>query len=92
VVSLRRHRLSATPSCLRCPLEFLVSAFDPYLFGSDLLAFIALKVLSNNHLHLLVFRFAFVVFKLSSFGLSILVWLFLDFKVLFHGFSSARVR
>ena len=51
-------------------------AFDPYLFGPNLLAFIALKVLSNNHLHLLVIRFAFVVFKLSSFGLSVLVLLF----------------
>ena len=58
VVSFRRHRLSATPSCLWCPLEFLVSAFGPYLFGPDLLAFVALKVLSNNHLHLLVIRFA----------------------------------
>ena len=92
MVSFRRHRLSATPSCLWCPLEFLVSAFGPYLFGPDLLAFVALKVISNNHLHLLVIRFAFVVFKLSSFGLSVLVWLFSDFKVLFHGFSSARVR
>ena len=69
VVSFRRHRLSATPSCLWCPLEFLVSAFGPYLFGPDLLAFVALKVLSNNHLHLLVIRFAFV--SLSSFGLSV---------------------
>ena len=74
VVSLRRHRLSATPSCLWCPLEFLVSAFGPYLFGPDLLAFVALKVLSNNHLHLLVIRFAFVL--PSSFGLSVLVLLF----------------
>ena len=60
-----------SPSCLRCPLEFLAVAFDPYLFGSDLLAFIALKVLSNNHLHLLVIRFAFVVVQLSSFGLAV---------------------
>ena len=65
-------------------------AFGPYLFKPDLLAFVALKVLSNNHLHLLVIRFAFV--SLSSFGLAVLVWLFLDFKVLFHGFSSARVH
>ena len=50
-----------SPSCLWCPLEFLVAAFGPYLFGPDLLAFVALKVLSNNHLHLLVIRFAFVV-------------------------------
>ena len=71
VVSFRRHRLSASPSCLWCPLEFLVSAFGTYLFGPDLLAFIALKVLSNNHLHLLVIRFAFI--SLSSFGLSVLV-------------------
>ena len=48
-----------------------MSAFGPYLFGPDLLAFVALKVLSNSHLHLLFFRFAFVVFKLSSFGLSV---------------------
>jgi len=40
-----------------------VSAFGPYLFGPDLLAFVALKVLSNSHLHLfgyfglLLFRF-----------------------------------
>ena len=74
MVSFRRHRLSASPSCLWCPLEFLVSAFGPYLFGPDLLAFIALKVLSNNHLHLLVIRFAFVL--PSSFGLSVLVLLF----------------
>ena len=51
-----------------------MSAFGPYLFGSDLLAFVALEVLSNNHLHLLVIRFAFV--SLSSFGLSVLVLLF----------------
>ena len=71
VVSLRRHRLSATPSCLWCPLEFLVSAFDTYLFVSDLLAFIALKVLSNSHLHLLVFRFAllFSAFLFRTFRL-----------------------
>ena len=69
VVSFRRHRLSATPSCLWCPLEFLAVAFGTYLFGPDLLAFVALKVLSNNHLHLLVIRFAFV--SLSSFGLSV---------------------
>ena len=71
VASLERRRFSASPSCLWCPLEFLVSAFGPYLFGPDHLAFVALKVLSNNHLHLLVIRFAFVVFKLSSFGLSV---------------------
>jgi len=71
VVSLKRHRFSATPSCLWCPLEFLVSAFGTYLFVPDLLAFVALKVLSNSHLHLLVIRFAFV--SLSSFGLSVLV-------------------
>ena len=70
VVSFRRHRLSATPSCLWCPLEFLAVVFGPYLFGPDLLAFVALKVLSNNHLHLLVIRFA-SLFQLSSFGLSV---------------------
>ena len=48
-----------------------MSAFGPYLFEPDLLAFVALKVLSNNHLHLLVIRFAFVVFQLSSFGLAV---------------------
>ena len=48
-----------------------MSAFDLYLFGSDLLAFVALKVLSNNHLHLLAIRFAFVVVQLSSFGLAV---------------------
>ena len=48
-----------------------MSAFGTYLFVPDLLAFVALKVLSNNHLHLLVIRLAFVVFKLSSFGLSV---------------------
>jgi len=69
VVSFKRHRFSASPSCLWCPLEFLAVAFGPYLFGSDLLAFVALKVLSNNHLHLLVIRFAFV--SLSSFGLPV---------------------
>ena len=69
MVSFRRYRLSATPSCLWCPLEFLAVAFGPYLFGPDLLAFVALKVLSNNHLHLLVIRSAFV--SLSSFGLSV---------------------
>jgi len=92
VVSFRRHRLSATPSCLWCPLEFLVSAFGPYLFGPDLLAFVALKVLSNNHLHLLVIRFAFVVLSFPLSDFPSLVWLFSDFKVLFHGFSSAGVR
>ena len=76
VVSFRRHRLSATPSCLWCPLEFLVSAFGTYLFVPDLLAFIALKVLSNNHLHLLVIRLAFVVF---SFPLSNFPFWFVDF-------------
>ena len=74
VVSFRRHRLSATPSCLWCPLEFLVSAFGPYLFGPDLLAFVALKVLSNNHLHLLVIRFAslFSAFLFRTFRFSLL--------------------
>ena len=48
-----------------------MSAFGPYLFGSDLLAFVALKVLSNNHLHLVVIRFAFVVFQLFSVGLAV---------------------
>ena len=68
-----------------------MSAFGPYLFGPDLLAFVALKVLSNNHLHLLVIRFAFV--SLSSFGLSVLVLLFVRLQgSFFHGFSSARVR
>ncbi|MBR4329390.1 MAG: hypothetical protein IKP71_06010, partial [Candidatus Riflebacteria bacterium] len=50
VVSLERHRFSASPSCLWCPLEFLAVAFGTYLFVPDLLAFVALKVLSNNHL------------------------------------------
>ena len=91
VVSFKRHRFSASPSCLWCPLEFLAVAFGPYLFESDLLAFVALKVLSNNHLHLLVIRFAFV--SLSSFGLSVLVLLFVRLQgSFFHGFSSARVR
>ena len=69
-----------------------MSVFGTYLFVPDLLAFVALKVLSNNHLHLLVIRFAllFLSFPLSDFPS--LVLLFLDFKVLFHGFSSARVR
>ena len=74
VVSFQRHRFSASPSCLWCPLEFLVFAFDPYLFGPNLLAFIALKVLSNNHLHLFFFGLLFV--QLSSFGLSVLVCCF----------------
>ena len=69
-----------------------MSAFGPYLFGPDLLAFIALKVLSNSHLHLLVIRFALVVLSFPLSDFPSLVWLFLDFKVLFHGFSSARVR
>ena len=91
VVSFRRHRLSATPSCLWCPLEFLAVAFGPYLFGSDLLAFVALKVLSNNHLHLLVIRFAslFLSFPLSDFPSFVFARLQGSF---FHGFSSARVR
>ncbi len=73
-----------------------MSAFGPYLFGPDLLAFVALKVLSNNHLHLLVIRFAFV--SPSSFGLSVLVLFLLDFKVLSStdshqlGFTDASFR
>ena len=98
MVSLKRHRFSASPSCLRRPLEFLVSAFGPYLFGSDLLAFVALKVLSNNHLHLLVIRFAFVVLSFPLSDFPSFVWLFLDFKVLFStdshqlGFADASFR
>ena len=98
VVSFRRHRLSTTPSCLRCPLEFLVSAFGTYLFVPDLLAFVALKVLSNNHLHLLVIRFAFVVLSFPLSDFPSFVWLFLDFKVLFStdshqlGFTDASFR
>ena len=93
MVSLERHRFSAAPSCLWCPLEFLAVAFGTYLFVPDLLAFIALKVLSNNHLHLLVIRFAFVVVQLSSFGLSVLFLLFVRLQgSCFHGFSSARVH
>ena len=74
-----------------------MSAFGPYLFGPDLLAFVALKVLSNNHLHLLVIRFAFVVsFPLSDFP----SWFccLLDFKVLSStdshqlGFADASFR
>ena len=98
VVSLKRHRFLASPSCLWCPLEFLAVAFGPYLFGSDLLAFVALKVLSNNHLHLLVIRFAslFFSFPLSDFP----SWFccLLDFKVLVStdshqlGFTDASFR
>ena len=93
MVSFKRHRLSATPSCLRCPLEFLVSAFGTYLFVPDLLAFVALKVLSNSHLHLLVFRFAllFLSFPLSDFPSLVLLFVRLQGSS-FHGFSSARVR
>ena len=70
-----------------------MSAFGPYLFGPDLLAFVALKVLSNNHLHLLVIRFAFVVlsFPLSDFPFLVLLFVRLQGSY-FHGFSSARVR
>ena len=65
----------------------------PICSGLNLLAFVALKVLSNNHLHLLVILVCFVVSKHSSFGLSIFgLVVCLDFKVLFHGFSSARVH
>ena len=59
----------------------------------NLLAFIALKVLSNNHLHLLVIRFAFVVlsFPLSDFPSLVLLFVRLQGSC-FHGFSSARVH
>ena len=98
VVSLERHRFSASPSCLWCPLEFLAVAFGTYLFVPDLLAFVALKVLSNNHLHLLVIRFAFVVLSFPLSDFPSFVWLFLDFKVLFStdshqlGFADASFR
>ena len=97
VVSFRRHRLSASPSCLWCPLEFLVSAFGPYLFGPDLLAFVALKVLSNSHLHLFGY-FGLLLFCLPLSDFPSLVLLFLDFKVLFStdshqlGFTDASFR
>ena len=98
VVSFKRHRFSASPSCLWCPLEFLAVAFGPYLFGSDLLAFVALKVLSNNHLHLLVIRFAFVVFSFPLSDFPSRFCCLLDFKVLFStdshqlGFADASFR
>ena len=98
VVSFKRHRFSASPSCLWCPLEFLAVAFGTYLFVPDLLAFVALKVLSNNHLHLLVIRFAllFSAFLFRTFRL----WFccLLDFKVLVStdshqlGFTDASFR
>ena len=57
-----------------------MSAFGPYLFGPDLLAFVALKVLSNNHLHLLVIRFA------SLFS----AFLFRTFRLWFGCFQTSR--
>ena len=97
VVSFERHRFSAAPSCLWCPLEFLVSAFGPYLFEPDLLAFVALKVLSN-----ITYTFwLFGLLLLFSLPLSdFLSWFccLLDFKVLVStdshqlGFTDASFR
>jgi len=76
VVSFRRHRLSASPSCLWCPLEFLALDFSTYLFVPRPSSVHRSQGSKNNHLHLLVISVCFVVF---SFPLSDFPSLFLLF-------------
>lgn len=66
MVCRRHHCLPATPSCLWCPLEISFLLSDAYLFAPDLLAFVALKALRNNHYNLLVIRFFAFRFELFA--------------------------